>query len=326
MDRGKAPVLTRSALLVLLAALQAPATSRHDAGAGEADPIPLPVAEARWVTPEARLQTLTRLPPECLAWPVDKEARQSVAIGRAAFRAPLLLGGQAARAGLSCASCHRNGRGNPHFQFPGLSGAPGTADITSSLMSRKRGDGIVNPKPIPDLAAATNRIPRDRSSNALETFIHGLIVEEFDGPEPPVRILAGLADYVRAMSSGRCRGTDRPIRLRAALAEVRDALEPATSAASAGDAESMRVLVGAARSALGRIDQRYQVDGLEADRALLRKADAELASISRMASGTAARAISRWQASWPLRLRGLTEREHLSLYSLPVIESRLRPS
>ena len=32
---------------------------------------------------------------------------------------PLLLGGQAARAGVACESCHRNGRTNPDFDFPG---------------------------------------------------------------------------------------------------------------------------------------------------------------------------------------------------------------
>ncbi|MGF7473737.1 hypothetical protein WFJ45_23635, partial [Salmonella enterica subsp. enterica serovar Minnesota] len=77
--------------------------------------------------------------------PLNDSAR----IGRAAFNSPLLLGGQAARAGLSCASCHRNGRGNPDFHFPGISGAPGTADVTASLLSSHRGDGQFNPKPIP---------------------------------------------------------------------------------------------------------------------------------------------------------------------------------
>jgi tetratricopeptide (TPR) repeat protein len=64
-------------------------------------------------------RALSAEPAECLVEPAGAEARRSVAIGRIAFRAPLLLGGQAARAGMSCATCHRNGRGNPDFLFPG---------------------------------------------------------------------------------------------------------------------------------------------------------------------------------------------------------------
>ena len=119
------------------------------AAAAPADP---PIRAERWLAPAARLTALTREPAECLARPGSVSAAKSIAIGRTAFRAPLLLGGQAARAGLSCSSCHRNGRGNPDFLFPGISGAPGTADVTASLLSSHRGDGIFNPRPIPDLA------------------------------------------------------------------------------------------------------------------------------------------------------------------------------
>src|SRR5687768_90851 len=71
-------------------------------------------------------------------------------------------------------------RGNPDFLFPGLSGAVGTADVTSSIMSSHRGDGTINPKPIPDLAGppAERIVSRAAESRALESFIRGLIVEE----------------------------------------------------------------------------------------------------------------------------------------------------
>nr|QQZ49991.1 hypothetical protein JKL49_25640 [Phenylobacterium glaciei] len=61
-------------------------------------------------------------------------------------------GGQAARAGVACETCHRSGRSNPDFLFPGVSGPPGSADVTSSLFSSHRGDGIDDPVPIPDLS------------------------------------------------------------------------------------------------------------------------------------------------------------------------------
>ena len=99
------------------------------------------------------------------------------------------------------AECHRDGRTNPDFQFPGVSGAAGTADVTDSLFSSHRGDGLDNPKPIPDLSAPKEKLKIDQAplSRALETFIHGLVTQEFDGPEPTPAVLEGLADYVRAL-------------------------------------------------------------------------------------------------------------------------------
>ncbi|HEV2745862.1 MAG TPA: hypothetical protein VGW34_01020 [Allosphingosinicella sp.] len=310
MDRGEKPIrlLTAAALPLLLAAA--------------ADTAALPIAEARWLAPDHLLEDLSRQPSECFVPPADEAGRRSAAIGRAAFRAPLLLGGQAARAGLSCASCHRSGRGNPHFVFPGLSGAPGTADVTSSLMSRHRGDGSFNPKPIPDLAAGVRRVPRDRQSRALESFIRGLVVEEFDGPEPPPPVLEGLADYVRAMEGKACGGAE-PVTLAAALAELDAAIGPALAAAAAGDRATMRLLVGAARSTLGRIDERYRLDGLEDERRLLREADAALRAIRQMAPAEAAPAMLAWQREWPARLQGLRRTEARSLFSPAVLRERL---
>jgi hypothetical protein len=313
MDRGQNSILsvprrrrllTAAALPLLLAAV--------------ADAPHLPIAEARWVVPEARFETLTRQPAECLSWPGAAAARRSVAIGRAAFRAPLLLGGQAARAGLSCASCHRNGRGNPHFSFPGLSGAPGTADVTSSLMSSHRGDGTINPRPIPDLATGPSTVPHDRQSRALETFIRGLIVEEFDGPEPPPAVLNGLADYVRAMTPAACRGAG-PIGLDMELAHVAAALATARGT----DRDSMKLLVGAARSQLGRIDQRFQLPGLEPERSLLREADGGLAAIQHLGSAPASAAIDRWLQHWPAKLRTMRRKEARSLFNPAILRRTL---
>src|SRR5215208_6984829 len=185
MDHGQArPRLLIPAALLLLC--------------GAADQPQLPIREARWLKSPDMVSDLTTLPPECIAWPADRKRRRSVAVGRALFRSPLLLGGQAARAGLSCASCHRNGRTNPHFHFPGISGDPGTADVTASLMSEHRGDGVFNPKPIPDLGGdpAKFKVPRDPRRDDLERFVHGLITEEFDGPEPSPAALESVVAYV----------------------------------------------------------------------------------------------------------------------------------
>ena len=157
-------------------------------GAAVAIPVAPPLKAMRWLAPGAdAARLLTRRPPECLKAPADPAEAYRVELGRAAFRDPLLLGGQAARAGLACETCHQNGRANRNFDFPGISGAPGTADVTASLFSTHRGDDIFDPVPIPDLGGpkAALKISQGRRPPALEHFIHGLITEEFDGPEPP---------------------------------------------------------------------------------------------------------------------------------------------
>jgi hypothetical protein len=264
------------------------------ASAGAAPTAAPLLREMRWIAPETPraeiVRILTTRPAECLAPPADTKIDEQIAIyeqiavGRAMFSAPLLLGGQAARAGVSCAACHVGGRGNPHFIFPGVSGAPGTADVTSSLFSTRRGDGIFNPHPIPDLAADPPKISRDPASPALRMFIRGLIVEEFDGLEPPSRILDGLAAYMRALRSD-C-GPPTP---RTAAQEAGDAMtafQSARNALTEGDTASAHLLLGAARSALGRIDERFARQPAIAH--LLARRDGELRRLQADIEGGAA--------------------------------------
>jgi hypothetical protein len=296
---------TRAGALILLASAAAGA-------AGAAALTDFPLREARWTAPAALPRSLSWAPPECLRKARSPAEARAVAIGRVAFRTPLLLGGQAARAGMSCATCHVNGRGNPAFLFPGLSAAPGTADVTASLMSSHRGDGIFNPKPIPDLAGPADRLKISRTApGALEAFIHGLITEEFDGPEPPADVLAGLAAYVRALDPAACRGGAKPARLAERLAEV----EAAVALARGTDGETRRLLLAAARSTLGAVDERFALPDLARDRRLLREADADLAAIR---LGTAG--FQRWSAAWPARKRRLLGDEPRSLYARATVE------
>jgi hypothetical protein len=275
----------------------------------------MPIREARWLVPEALFAALSTEPAECLVAPRDPAECRAVAIGRAAFRAPLLLGGQAARAGMSCATCHRNGRANPAFLFPGLSGPPGTADVTSSLMSSHRGDHVVNPKPIPDLGGprALLKVSRDPASPALERFIHGLVAEEFDGPEPSPEVLAGLASYVRALRPEGCRGGDRPIRLGERLGEA----ETAVALARGAQGETRRLLLAAARSTLGAADERFRLPGLERDRDTLKAADEDLRAI-REGGG-----FGTWDRNWPARKRLLLGDEGRSLFSQTLLRKAL---
>ena len=280
-----------------------------------------PLRAARWLPADRRAHALAYEPSECLSRATDPIVARQIAIGRAAFRTPLLLGGQAARAGLSCNSCHRSGRGNPDFQFPGLSGAPGTADVTSSLMSSHRGDGIDNPKAIPDLSGAPEKlkISREPADRKLETFIHGLIVEEFDGPEPTTMTLDGLATYVRALSPRGCpSSSEQPMRLAEYLSDARAAMQAAQYALDAHDPATARLMLASARSALGMIDERYVASALARDRELLRDADLELAAIQdAVDTGTtdATLRIAAWLAKMPRWVAPLERDESLSLFN-----------
>jgi hypothetical protein len=227
------------------------------AGLG-ANPSAPPLREVNWIAPDRRAAVLRSQPPECVILPESRADRELVALGRLLFRTPLLLGGQAARSGLSCASCHRNGRGNPDFLFPGLSGAAGTADITSSLMSRTRGDGQTNPVPIPDLARDAPKVSRNPSDPALKNFIRGLVVDEFDGVTPAPRTLSALAAYVRALKPEGCKDDAAvPISLAGAVGDIVLGLSVVRTESTRGDVALTRLALGSLRDRLGTIAARY---------------------------------------------------------------------
>ena len=134
-------------------------------------------------------------------------------LGQLAFESPALLGGAAGRMGLSCSSCHLNGRGNPDFFVEGVSGARGTADVTSSIFSKVRGNQTFDPVPIPDLAARDGKQIRDRRSAAFREKVHGLVVEEFDGQEPPAHVFDALLDYLDNLDVAGCRDAAARVQL-----------------------------------------------------------------------------------------------------------------
>ena len=275
----------------------------------------------RWLAPGVpTVPALSMQPVECLAIPSDPEEAYKVELGRAAFRTPLLLGGQAARAGVACETCHRNGRTNPDFDFPGVSGAPGTADVTSSLFSSHRGDGVDNPRPIPDLGGPRDKlkVSQVREGRALETFIHGLVTQEFDGPEPPPAVLDGLAAYVRAMGPQACpRAGFEPVTLAGAVEDARRAVRAAQAALARGDRPAAALMVEAARSRLGLVNERYAGPELEPERRSLAGADRNLSDIlSRIRAGDpgASRGLDAWLARSNDWSAALQRRARLSLY------------
>lgn len=227
----------------------------------------------RWTAPGAELAALTTQPATCLG-----DASVHAQAGAALFNSPGLLGGQAAKAGLSCASCHANGRDNPHFQMAGVSAAPGTADVTSSFFSAARGNGRFDPVAIPDLALP-GKVAREPATGALEPFVRTLIVEEFAGQEPTPAMLAALTAYVRSV--GTCSdGSGRTARtLGDQLQLISAALHGAEDMIRRGDPVAARALVAAARHQLGLIAERYPAPRFRANQRALLAASRDLQSV-----------------------------------------------
>jgi hypothetical protein len=290
--------------------------------------VTLPIRAARWAAPGVDLvETLTRRPVECLD-PLGR-GRYDVEVGRAVFRTPLLLGGQASRAGLACDSCHTNGRANRNFYFPGLSGAPGTADVTSSLMSSHRDDGIDNPRPIPDLGGdkASLKVSQAAGTRDLERFINGLITEEFDGAQPPPAVVTGLAAYVRALGPAACPSPPtEAVRVGQPIADARRAVRTAIAALARHDGPTAVLLIESARSQLARIDERY--GAFPADRSALRIASLDLAaalSVERGSRQSQARlSLIAWLARADAWAADLERDEPGSMYNPDILRQALR--
>ena len=308
MDRPRRPpaVLGLSALWLLLAAADAPGFTALRA--------------ARWMAPGADpVRVLGTVEAECLQ-PVQGEGAYLVEVGRAAFRTPLLLGGQAARAGIACETCHQGGRRNPDFQFPGLSGAPGTADVTTALFSSHRDDGIDNPRPIPDLGGpkASLHVTQDPASPALERFIHGQITEEFNGPEPSPTVLKGLAAYVRALSPAACAAEERrPLHAADYAADAARAVEVAIQALDRKDMDTAILMLESARGRLGLIYERYDQPGAVQSRAVLATADADLAAAIakvRARDAGAREGLAVWEVRLRQGMKALAAEESGSLF------------
>ena len=317
MDRRRRrPAQELAALSFVLAGFAGVSALAAVAALGDA-----PIRGMLWVAKDADpARALGSTPTECLRIPADPALAAKVEVGRAAFRTPVILGGQAARAGINCETCHRDGRTNPDFLFPGVSGAPGTADVTNSLFSTHRGNGVDDPKPIPDLSGpkARLKISQVPAEKKLEFFIHGLVTEEFDGPEPTPAVLEGLADYVRALDPAACPAKARqPLTVALLMADARRALKAAQAQAAGGDAPTAVVMVASARSRLGLIDERFADPALAGPRADLRAADRRLANAQdalRERRPDAPRKLAAWLAGSRRLEAELAARQSASLF------------
>jgi hypothetical protein len=172
--------------------------------------------------------------------------------------------------------------------------------VTTSVLSSHRGDGIDNPKPIPNLSGpkAALKVDQDPARGALETFITGIVTQEFDGAPPPSAVLRGLASYVRALSPGACpEPASEPVTAAGAIDDARRAVRAAIDALAHDDPASAMLMAEAARSQLGDINERYAAADLATERQFLRLAALDLAAAEaaiRLDPKTAAGPLTLW--------------------------------
>ena len=266
---------------------------------------PPPLTDLKWLAAGADpVAAVTTQPAECLGPPADADRRFAVEVGRAAFRNPLLLGGPAARSGLSCQTCHLNGRDNPHFFLHGVSGHPGTADATSALFSKTRGDGLLNPVAIPSLLDVADKqvFGQAGAVASLDAFVTGVIVDEFQGAEPPPAVFDGLIAYLGALRSDACPAhDDQAIRFAGDMADIRRTVDTLDAALDRDDPALADFLLLAVRGQLGRVHERFARPELEAERLELADLARDLGELRRLMALDGAAARERLRA-WRVRL------------------------
>lgn len=243
-----------------------------------------PIAAVKWLASEGQVEALTTLPVVRLSIEDITPAKAVLfSAGESLFHTPTLLGGQAAKAGISCASCHANGRASIHFQFPGVSGAPGTADVTHSFFSSFRGNATIDPVPIPDLTQP-GKVSRDPGDAQLEKFVRDLIVEEFDGVEPGQPVLDAISFYIRSLAAP---AEENGKMQNASLSIVKhfdrteEAYETAIAYWHAGDRNMASLLFAGARHQLRLVHERFETKNLRKEQKMLAKLGQKLGIIQR---------------------------------------------
>ncbi|WP_438727657.1 hypothetical protein ACR9YC_11155 [Parasphingorhabdus sp. DH2-15] len=245
--------------------------------------------------------------------------------GEILFRTPRLLGGQAAKARLSCQSCHINGADNPAFHFPNASSAPGTADVSNSFFSAKGGNGKFDPVPIPDLSAS-GKIARDKPGE-LEAFLANLIVTEFAGDTPDAIVVDALSSYVRSLGMCGENMVGRRTDLATDLMLVKNAALFADKRLSSDDVAIGHMLIAGGRDILGLIYERYAGGQFTAERQQLVRLSVDLQQIARTPDNNArARLVEIWHAQFEQLSAALQKSQSKSLYSPEMLQKRIDES
>jgi hypothetical protein len=122
-----------------------------------------------------------------------------VDLGDMAFGSPLILGGAARKAGISCETCHINATTNAKLFIPGLSSRAGNFDTAGALFNPKANHGVLDPVTVPSLRGTRYLAPYGHNGRtaSLRDFVRNAIVNEFAGPEPSPAILDAIVTYLQ---------------------------------------------------------------------------------------------------------------------------------
>ncbi len=242
-------------------------------------------------------------------------------IGEALFRTPTLLGGQAAKARISCNSCHLSGGGNKSFLFPNISGAPGTADVSNSFFSSFRGNQNFDPIAIPDLRLV-GKVSKDPDKDDLRNFIKGLIVEEFNGNPPNEKALDALTFYIQKLGVGAkysAKKTKTYTTVSDPIIIIEQSFDNISIAINNNDMQTANLLVDAIRHQLGLIYERYNHRKLEKQRRNIiqsSKAIAQIRNLWEKETSIPEDDMLLWKDNFNSLKASLISKERLSLYNI----------
>jgi len=224
--------------------------------------------ELAWFNDQAsQLEALSQKPVECVALSEDPRLR----LGRLVFNSPRLLGGQAGRMGLSCASCHPSGRRNDRFFIDQISDQPGHADISHHFLSSQGGDEKFNPKPIPDLADVDNLVFKNRNDSKFDDLLTRLIEIEFDGQPASALVFESLKEYLAHNDLSNCETPSLAIARNAKTdwIMIDDGLLALNYSIEVNDIETLKLVVASMRSTLETFYRFYSIKPVDSlDRSL----------------------------------------------------------
>ena len=177
------------------------------------------------------------------------------------------------------------------------------------MFSTHRGDTtstIRGGSPISAVAKSKLKVDQSPASRALETFIHGLVVEEFDGAEPPAAVLDGLAAYVRALHPAACPSVrSEAVTVGSGISDVLRDVAAADAALARRDAATTLVMIQAARAQLGDIAERFNGAALAPERERVATASYALADVGDLVRrGARRRRTDRSTPGWRLHPAG----------------------
>lgn len=188
MARSALPGLLAAFLVVLPPGLAPPAAAKGSSFAAD------------WLPPASHIGRLPKTEPQTPL--TDPDPSYLVRLGALVFRSPEILGGDARGIGLSCNACHAGGDRNRAFFIPGLSGSPGTVDLTNHLWNPENEDHRADPVRIPSLRDVSHAAPYGFRGQdwSLRDFVHHVITVEFAGAEPNPEMFNALIAYLDALA------------------------------------------------------------------------------------------------------------------------------